>query len=82
MYSWKGFTLCFRKRAIFLIYESQRVPVFVWIILGNNSARIKYVNILIRSNKMQQYAGIYLLQNHSLHVSGVHRIHHQEYVKL
>ena len=30
-------------------------------------------SILIRSNKMQQYAGIYLLQNHSLHVSGVRR---------
>ena len=27
---------------------------------------------------MQEYAGIYLLQNHSLHVSGVHRTHHQE----
>ena len=38
--------------------------------------------ILIRSNKMQQYAGIYLLQNHSLHVSGVHCTHHQEYIKL
>jgi len=38
--------------------------------------------ILIRSNKMQQYAGIYLLQNHSLHVSGVHRTHHQENLKL
>ena len=38
--------------------------------------------ILIRSNKMQKYAGIYLLQNHSLHVSAVHRIHHQEYIKL
>jgi len=25
---------------------------------------------------MQQYAGIYLLQNHSLHVLGVHRTHH------
>ena len=31
---------------------------------------------------MQQYAGIYLLQNYSLHVSGVHRTHHQEYIKL
>ena len=31
---------------------------------------------------MQQYAGIYLLQNHSLHVSGVHRTHHQEFKKL
>ena len=31
---------------------------------------------------MQQYAGIYLLQNHSLHVSGVQRTHHQEYIKL
>ena len=52
----------------------------------------KYVNllratrtvyyVLIRSNKMQQYAGIYLLQNHFLHVSGVHRTHHQEYIKV
>ena len=33
-------------------------------------------------NKMQQDAVIYLLQNHSLHVSGVHRTHHQEYNKL
>ena len=33
-------------------------------------------------NKMQQYAGIYLLQNHSLHVSGVHRTLHQENIKL
>jgi len=39
-------------------------------------------SILIRSNKMQQYAGIYLLQNHSLHVSGVHHTHHQENIKL
>jgi hypothetical protein len=39
-------------------------------------------SILIRSNKMQQYAGIYLLQNNSLHVSGVHRTHQQEYIKL
>ena len=31
---------------------------------------------------MGQYAGIYLLQNHSLHVSGVHRTHHQDYIKL
>ena len=26
---------------------------------------------------MQEYAGIYLLQNHSLHVSGVQRTHHR-----
>ena len=39
-------------------------------------------SILIRSNKMQQYEGIYFLQNHSLHVLGVHRTHHQEYIKL
>jgi hypothetical protein len=32
-------------------------------------------SILIRPNKMPQYAGIYLLQNHSLHVSGVHRMY-------
>ena len=31
---------------------------------------------------MQQYAGIYLLQNHSLHLSGVHRTHRQENIKL
>jgi len=32
---------------------------------------------------MQQYAGIYLLQNHStIHVPGVHSTHHQEYIKL
>ena len=31
---------------------------------------------------MQQYAGIYLLQNHSLYVSGVHRTHDQENIKL
>jgi len=31
---------------------------------------------------MQQYAGICLLQNHSLNVLGVHRTHHQEYINL
>jgi len=31
---------------------------------------------------MQQYAGIHLLKNHSLHVSGVNRTHQQEYIKL
>ena len=39
-------------------------------------------DILIRSNKMHQYAGIYLLQNHSVRVSGVYRTHHQEYIKV
>ena len=40
-------------------------------------------SILIRSNEIQQYAGVYLLQKHStLHVSGVQRTHHQEYIKL
>ena len=37
---------------------------------------------LIRTNKMQQYAGIYLLQNNSLHVSGVCRTHQHEYINL
>jgi len=32
--------------------------------------------------KMQQYAGIYLLQNHSLYVSEVHRTYHKENIKL
>ena len=61
---------------------------------GANDSNVTHVNafyihgsvyrnpILIRSNKMQQYAGIYLLQNRSLHVSGVHRTHHQENIKL
>ena len=31
---------------------------------------------------MQHYAGIYLLQNHSVRVSGVHLTNHQEYIKL
>ena len=39
-------------------------------------------SILIRSNKMQNYAGVYLLQNHPLHVSDAHRTHHREYIKL
>ena len=39
-------------------------------------------SILIRFNKMHQYSGIYLLQNLSLHASGVQRTHHQEYIKL
>ena len=38
-------------------------------------------DILIRSNEMQQYAGVYLLQNY-LHVSGVNRTRHQVYIKL
>jgi len=48
----------------------------------NVAIAIVHFPILIRSNKMQHYAGIYLLQNHSLHVSGVHRTHHQENKKL
>jgi hypothetical protein len=34
-------------------------------------------SVLIKSNKMQQYAGKF-----TLHVSGVHRTHYQEYKKL
>jgi len=30
---------------------------------------------------MQQYACIFLLPNHSLHVSGIQRTHHQENIK-
>ena len=37
--------------------------------------------VWIRSNEMQQYAGVYLLQ-FTLHVSGVYRTYHQEYIKL
>ena len=38
-------------------------------------------SILIRSNEMQQYAGVYYCKI-TLHVSGFHRTHHQEYIKL
>ena len=40
--------------------------------------------ILKRSSEMQQYAGVCLLQNYSitLHVSGVNRAHHQDYIKV
>ena len=38
-------------------------------------------SILIRSNEMQQYAGVYLLQNYST-CFGVYRTHHQDYIKL
>ena len=38
-------------------------------------------SVLIRSNNMQQYSGkIYC--KITGHVSGVHRTHHQEYIKL
>ena len=48
-----------------------------WVYMEN---KLLY-SILIRSNKMQQYTGIYLLQNHSTCL-GVHRNNHQEYIKL
>jgi len=35
--------------------------------------------ILIMSNKVQQYAGLCLYEI-NLHISGVHRTHHQEYI--
>jgi len=38
-------------------------------------------SILIRSNKMQKYAGIYYCKI-ILYVSGVYRTHRQEYTKL
>ena len=54
-----------------------RVPITVG---QRQSARYNIRPILIRSNKMQQYAGIYLLQNHSTNFgcpshpsSGVHK---------
>ena len=46
------------------------------------AAKIReYINILIRSNKMQLYAGIYLSQNYFT-CFGCHRTHHQEHIKL
>jgi len=38
-------------------------------------------SVLIRSNKMQQYAGIIYCKI-TLHVSSVHRTRHQKYIKL
>ena len=59
-------------------------------IRDNKTNEMRYFNkfifgiklyILIRSNKTQQYAGIYWLQIYSTCL-GVHRTHHQEYMKL
>jgi len=60
-----------------LSYEIKRNVVFVFYIHGS----VHRCSILITSNEMQQYTGIYLLQI-TLHVSGVYRTHHQEHVKL
>jgi len=38
-------------------------------------------SILIRSNKIQHYA-VFIYRKFTLHVSGVHCTHHQEYIKL
>jgi len=55
---------------------SNYVKFYICIFVHRNS-RLK------KSNKMQQYADIYLLLNYStLHVSGVQCAHHQEYIKL
>ena len=50
--------------------------------LGAILIRDMYHKCINKIQQMQQYAGIYLLQNHSLHVSGVHRTLHQENIKL
>jgi len=38
-------------------------------------------SVLVRSNEMQQYAGVSYCKV-TLHVSGAYRTHHQEYIKL
>jgi hypothetical protein len=71
--------------AFVLFYESSTHGYRTWTLEGfkySTVVRITKDFVLIKSNKMQQYAGIYLLQNRSLHVSGVHRTHHQVYIKL
>jgi len=47
------------------VTEAHRHQLYQFYIQGS----VHRNSILIRSNKMQQYAGIYLLQNYSLHVS-------------
>ena len=43
---------------------------------------VRKISILLSSNEIQQYAGLYLLQI-TVYVSGVYRTHHQqEYIKL
>jgi hypothetical protein len=60
-------------------YHRKVDPVWVNLML---CIRVNYTySILIRSNKMQQYAVIFYCKI-TLHVSGVHRTHHQEYIKL
>ena len=76
---------CSFKMPVFMIHLSMKTPPLsglqFWLQSGS-VACFKYIYyiILIRSNKMQQYAGIFC--KISLHVSGVHRTHHQEYIKL
>jgi hypothetical protein len=68
---------CYRKEATLInVHRYKQSSDKTSDIPANKEINKKF--ILIRSNKMQQYAGIYLMQNHSLHVSGVHRTHHQE----
>jgi len=60
-----------------IILETSRSSVRLFYILGS----VHRDSVLIRSNEMQRYAGVYLLL-FTLHVSGVYRTHHQEYIKL
>jgi len=55
-----------------------KTGLYIFYICGSvhRNSRLK------KSNKMQKYANIYLLLNYTLHVSGVHRTHHQEDIKL
>ena len=43
--------------------------------------RTDWFDILIRSNKMQQMQ-VFIYCTITVHVSGVYRTHHQEYIKL
>ena len=55
------------------------------IVCLGNLIMLKFGNfmrsILIRSNKMQQMQ-VFIYCSITLHVSGVYRTHHQEYIKL
>ena len=65
--------LNFKVRKSKFIHISS-LEVYIHVSVHRNS-------ILIRSNKMQQYAG-FIYCKITLHVSDIYRTHYQEYIKL
>ena len=65
------------------IHTNNQKPLHNHLLLGVDfyiHGSVHHNSISIRSNKMQQYASIYLLQNYSTYF-GHHHTQHQEYIK-